>query len=80
MDELNPNHPVTQAIHDHWHKIAAILMKRLGARRVTITSSDIDAIAGENIAIRFNEHTIDVRLISLDEAQAMASAEGGLSV
>ena len=26
--EYNPNHPVTQAAHDHWHKIVAVLLHK----------------------------------------------------
>lgn len=39
--ELNPNHPTTRMISDHWHKLAAILMVKLDVDHVVITSSDI---------------------------------------
>ena len=28
-DELNPNHPVTAQMHDMWHKVALLLMRRV---------------------------------------------------
>ena len=31
-DELNPNHPATREVHDHWHKIAALMMFKMGVR------------------------------------------------
>jgi hypothetical protein len=39
--ELNPNHPATQAAHDQWHKIAALLVVKLGGN---VTIEDIKAL------------------------------------
>ena len=40
--ELNPNHPVTKEMRDHWHKIAAILMVKFKVTSVEITIKDIE--------------------------------------
>lgn len=42
--ELNPNHPVTSGLHDHWHKVLAIVMKKHGIAETLVRPEDIDAI------------------------------------
>jgi hypothetical protein len=44
MAELNPNHPVTQEVHDRWPKVCAILMMRLGKTSLEITEADAAAL------------------------------------
>jgi len=41
--ELNPDHPVTAQLHDQWHKLAEILLHKLGGY-ARITTEDITAI------------------------------------
>lgn len=42
-DELNPEHPVTSALHEQWHKLCMILMDRLGESEILITEDEIKA-------------------------------------
>lgn len=39
--ELNPKHPVTAAASEHWHKIAALVMFKLGVKEVNISDADM---------------------------------------
>lgn len=42
--ELNPEHPVTKAAHQHWQKICALLMFKQGIRQIDITDADIRSL------------------------------------
>jgi hypothetical protein len=45
MDEINPEHPVTSGLHDHWHKIVAVLLHKLSpGQEVVLTAHDIAAV------------------------------------
>ena len=81
--ELNLNHKATQAAHDHWHKIAALMMWKMGVREYVITPKEIERAfeAQLNIAVQFDD-VIGVRLFLVDEKDAMrlARKEGGLPV
>jgi hypothetical protein len=82
--ELNPNHPVTQEVHDHWHKIVAILLHKFGKREVTITMADVQAWErdwpGGAIVIKANMYDFQLRLITAEQGQELARKEGGLPV
>ena len=49
--ELNPNHKVVRQAHDHWHKIAALIMLKLGKTELEITPEDVNKIASGNVNI-----------------------------
>lgn len=82
--EINPNHPVTREVHDHWHKIAAILLHKMGMRELRITLADLQAWAHDfpdgAIVIKANNFDFVLRLVSADEARELAKKEGGLPV
>jgi len=78
--EINPHHPTTKAVHDEWHKIAAILMGKFKTRHVVLTIADIDSIAGENIAIQELPDGLHVRLVDDKEASRLAKQHGGTSL
>lgn len=77
--ELNPNHPVTQAIHDHWHKIAALILYKLEIEEIVISANDINLLGNSEKAVMFEEleDGIHVRLVSMEEAERLAVKEGG---
>jgi len=79
MSELNPNHPVTQKVHDNWHKLCALVMVHCGLKTVDITLEDINALQGMSIAIRSNQKEIVLFLVTHEEALKLAKAEGGLT-
>lgn len=91
MRELNPNHPVTTAAHDLWHKVAALLVRRVvkaegadastGADVVIAESeiADLAQAAAHNITIRFVDGVgIVLHMVDDVEAARLARQEGGL--
>jgi hypothetical protein len=79
--ELNPNHPVTRGIHDHWHKIAALVMVHFGVTQVTIPISELKQLEGLNICIHpDDEKGIQLLIVNDKEAARLARKEGGLPV
>jgi hypothetical protein len=79
--ELNPNHPVSEGIHDHWHKIAFLLMLRMGCPHVEITAEEIErSISGEfgAITVREKGDALHLDLVSWETANRLAREEGGL--
>jgi len=82
--EVNPNHPVTAAVHDHWHKIVALLMHKFELGHVVITGQDLAAFEREypNHAIMIHDKRdgIHLRMVSMEEADRLAREHGGLPV
>lgn len=80
VQELNPNHSVTRALHDKWPIICAILMRKFGKGRAVITLEDLQEFAASNQAIvaRGNVNDIELFLVGRDEGAQMARKEGGL--
>ena len=77
--ELNPNHPVTQTLHDHWHKIAAIAMRQLGIDHLVITSADIESLPeGMFLVAQELRDGLHVRFVAEKTAHQMAIEHGGL--
>jgi len=77
--EMNPNHPATQAMHDQWHKVCAILMAKLGEDHVVITMDDVRQLDPET-SIVFQElgDGIHLRMVGPEEAERLAREHGGL--
>lgn len=75
--ELNPNHQVLRELHEHWQKIAAILVAKAGGHAV-ITMEDIAASRNLAIAVRGTETTIEMYMLDPEQALALARKEGGL--
>lgn len=78
--ELNPNHPTTSTMHDHWHKIAAILLTRTLERRTVITLAEIERMAAEKLAITIKDIGVGLELtiVTMEEGERLARQEGGL--
>jgi hypothetical protein len=76
--ELNPNHPVTQAAHDHWHKLAAVLMCKFGLTHVVITVDDLKQLP-DDMFITLQELHDGLHLTFVDEktAHELARKHGG---
>ena len=84
MVELNPNHPVTREVHEHWHKVVALMMVHFGLKEFRITKEMIASMP-HDLAVAFDVRAIQggdavVRLISMTEAEDMARKEGGLPI
>lgn len=82
MSELNPNHKTTSTVRDHWHKIAALLMKKANLKHVVITTADIDDLARQDLAIAIDDRPdgLHVSMVPMTQAVEMAKKEGGLPV
>ena len=82
--ELNPNHPVTKEVHDHWHKVVALMMLHFGLKEFRITNAMIASMPTD-LAVAFDVRKIHggdavVRLVSMTKAEGMARKEGGLPI
>ena len=79
-DELNPNHPTTRAVADQWHKIAALVMHKLGVQSAEITARDIDALNDDGLVIvaHGKRDCLQIRLVSFAEGERLAREAGGL--
>lgn len=82
--ELNPNHKVVRQAHDHWHKIAALIMLKLGKTELQLTIADIQKIEKDvNIVLdaRGESQTgvLTVRIVDDKTALALAREEGGMA-
>lgn len=75
MSELNPNHPVTKTARDHWHKIAAIIMVKLGRTEIEITEPDIQRLEGKNIVLDERGKKLVVRIVNDEEARRLLQQE-----
>ena len=83
MKEWNPNHKVVRQAHDHWHKIAALIMIKLGLTELDLTLADVEKVAAGNINIvldaRGESQTgkLVIRIVDDKTAAEMARKEGG---
>lgn len=83
MNELNPNHGVTNEIRDQWYKLCAIMLFKSGKREIKITSEDIDQFMNSgicNITVRPQDRVLTLALVSDAEAARLAREEGGLPI
>lgn len=79
MTELNPNHPVTQKVSDHWHTICALLMAKMGTDHVVITVDDISRMQPRSaIVIQELHDGLHLRMVDSEQAEQIARQAGGL--
>lgn len=81
--ELNPNHKVVRQARQEWHKIAALIMVKLGLTELQLTLDDVNKVAAGNVNIvldaRGESETgiLTVRIVDDKTAAALARTEGG---
>lgn len=81
--ELNPNHAVTRAAHDQWHKIAALILVKLGIKEVKIGREDVDKLTAGNVNIVLDARKetetgfMTIRIVDDKTAMELARKEGG---
>jgi len=78
--ELNPNHPMTQAIRPEWYKIAIIFMLRNGDRHTVIDHVDLrllDSVEGCSIAVQDKDDGLHLTIVTADEAEQLLATHGG---
>lgn len=84
--ELNPNHKVVRQAHDHWHKIAALIMVKLNVTELEFTMDDVNKLAGGNMNIVLDARgesktgTFKIRIVDDKTAAALAKHEGGRAI
>ena len=82
MSELNPNHPVTMAMHDNWHKIVAILLARDYNGKTEITQAEIQKWSqkyeGHSVVIKETEGKLKLWLVNQEEGERLIREAGGL--
>jgi len=49
--ELNPDNPIVKQTHGQWHKIAAMIMVKLGVTELQIDHEDVLKVAQGNVNI-----------------------------
>lgn len=79
--EINPNNPVTQQMHEQWHKVVALLMVDYGITEFEITEDMLRAFAhlgGGAVVADARGGRFVVRLVDNAEAERLARKEGGL--
>lgn len=81
--ELNPNNPVVRQAHDHWHKIAAMIMVKLGKTELRFDTEDVKKLERGNINIVLDARgetetgILTVRIVDDKTAAELARKEGG---
>jgi hypothetical protein len=80
MSEINPNHPTTQAVHDQWHKLCALLLQKFTDGHAVISVEDVHqlGVAGRVIVVQETHRGIELTLVSELEGQRLARQHGGL--
>lgn len=80
--ELNPNHKVVRQAHDHWHKIAALIMVKLNLTELELTMDDVNKLARGNTNIVLDARgesktgKFKIRIVDDKTADALAKQEG----
>lgn len=86
MSELNPKHPVTQEMHDLWHKMVAVLLWKHCNGRDTITEADMngfmEAHPAANVIFHAHKTTVDLTIVTEEEGRRLMAeeeAKGGVA-
>jgi len=84
--ELNPNDPVTRAVHDHWHKIVALMLMRMAGDgdpkqlQVNFKQVDLDRFAAlGDIAVGIKDDAEGLTLFMTSESEAQAQIKAGVA-
>lgn len=83
MRELNPNHPVTTRVHDHWHKLCALVMLKLNKSEIVFSEREVEDFATHgniNIVVIDKDRKLTLRIVDDAEAERLAKQAGGLPV
>lgn len=75
--EINPNHPVTKNLHDHWHKLVGVMMHKLGVREVRIVPEDMQFLLDTPMAVVAHDKAdgLYVSLVTMEEGRKIAQDE-----
>lgn len=80
--EINPNHPVTSAVREHWHKIVALLLHKFELGDVLLTQADLERFLAECpdhvVALHDKADGMHLKIITREEAERLGREHGGL--
>ena len=79
-DELNPDHPVTKALHGNWHKIVYLIMRKYRLKPV-FTEAEIEKFfSGPEMAVvlRDANNELSVEIVTMEEGERLAREVGGV--
>lgn len=76
-DELNPKHPVTEEVREHWAKFLAAVMGKLGKEKITLELIDLEAIDGLCVVVHMHKNSVDLSLVTMEEGERLANEHGG---
>ena len=77
MNEINPNHPTTRWVSDHWHKLCALVVQQAGGH-VVISMKDLLAMDGKAITVQELADGLHLRIVSMAEGERLAREHGGM--
>jgi len=84
--ERNPNHKVVRQARDQWHKIAALIMVKLGLTELPLTLEDVEKLSDGNVNIVLDARgeretgVLTVRIVDDQTAEELARREGGRAI
>lgn len=73
----NPNHPVSLAMEQQWHKIAALIMQAAGLTDVEITAELIRSLHGKSVVADARGGRLLIRVVDEAEADRLTREHGG---
>lgn len=78
-EEVNPEHPVVQLLHDKWHVVVAIIIHKLKLPEILITEADVDAYerdhADDSVMARDAEDGLHLMMVTAAQAEKLAKLE-----
>ena len=77
---LDPNHPVSREIANHWHKIAALILWKLGRTELHISLEDVRAFgnAQRYVVLHAQDESMAISLVDKEAGERLAAEAGGL--
>lgn len=74
-DEINPDHPTTKGISDQWHKIAALILYKIGWDEILLTVDDVErGLAEGSMAVVAHETKDGLKIKRMTMADALVYA------
>ena len=84
--ELNPKHKTTVQARGHWHKIAVLILLKLGMTEMTLTKADVNKLAKGDVNIVLDTRDelttgkLTIRIVDDKTAYKLALESVGLAI
>jgi hypothetical protein len=79
MSEINPENELVQKLHDHWHKIAALLIFKFKQAEIVITEEDVLAFNEQHpdsaVLCHDKKDGLHLMLVTMEQGKALAAQE-----